>query len=444
MVPEHIDDNRSGDVRPPRRASPVDASLTATTSSAMPAATLAGAGAARIVSSAMAASVTTSLVVFLVGAQAVQIRQSLHFDATTFGLAVSVYYLGAGVGSVPAGRLADSMGAVRVMRATCLAAAVMLALVAVTARSLAILVALLFVGGLASAAAQPAINLFLSRRTPLERQGISFGIKQASIPLSALVGGLAVPAVALTVGWQWAFAGAAVLAGLAAVVVPRPETTLAEHRSHQVPSLPRTALPPLVVLAIGFGLGVFAENALTAFTATSAVTAGIARPTAGLLVALGGGTAVTTRVVSGVLADRRGHSHLPMVAAMLLAGSLGYGLLSLAAAGHSLPAFTVGVLIAYGAGWGWNGLFNFAVVRTHPDAAGRVTGITQVGGRLAGAAGPLVFSVVAEHLSYPVAWAISGGTAVVGAGVILTGRQLLRRRLTAEPVNAAPTVPRTR
>lgn len=87
------------------------------------------------------------------------------------------------------------------------------------------------------------------------------------------------------------------------------------------------------------------------------------------------------------------------------------------------------MIVAYGAGWGWNGLFNFAVVRTHPDTPGRATGITQVGGRLAGAAGPLVFGFVAEHLSYPAAWALDGGAAVAGATIIVAGRQLLVRRL---------------
>lgn len=398
-----------------------------------------GMGAARVVGSAMAASVAASLAVFLVGAQAVEIRHSLHFGTTAFGLAVSIYYVGATTGAVPAGRLADTVGGVRVMRVICVAAGAMLALLAVAARSWLILVVLLYLAGLIGAGMQPAANLFLARRTRPEHQGLSFGIKQAAVPASALLAGLAVPAIALTVGWRWAFAGAAVLAGLAAVAIPRPRTTLAQHRARPVTPLPPGSLPPLVVLATGFGLGVFAATGLSAFTATSAVSAGITRSTAGLLVALGGTAAVVTRIVAGRLADRRGRAHLPVVAGMLVTGSIGYGLLGLAAAERSLPLFGAGVLVAYGAGWGWNGLFNFVVVRTHPEAAGRATGIVQVGGRLAGAIGPLVFGLVADHLAYPAAWAVAGSAALAGATVLLVGRQLLVRRLSAVGGPAAGT-----
>lgn len=67
-------------------------------------------GAARVVGATVIASVAGSLAVFLVGAQAVQIRHSLHFGTTSFDVAVSLYYLGAGAGSVPAGRLAEAVG----------------------------------------------------------------------------------------------------------------------------------------------------------------------------------------------------------------------------------------------------------------------------------------------------------------------------------------------
>lgn len=392
----------------------------------------------RVVAAAAVASVSVSLAVFLVGAMAVQVRHSLHFGATSFGMAVSLYFLGAGAGSVPAGRLAEAVGGVRVMRVACVASATVLALLGGALRSWAALAVLLFCAGLISAAMQPAINLFLSRRAAPGRQGVAFGIKQASVPASALLGGLAVPGVALTVGWRWAFAMAAVLALVAAAAVPRPRTTLAQHRSRAVTPLPREAVGPLVVLAVGLGLGIFASTGLSAFTATSAVAAGIAKPTAGLLVALGGASAVAARVVSGILADRRGRAHLPVVAAMLVVGSAGYALLGLAASERSLWAFAAGVVVAFGFGWGWNGLFNFAIVRTHPDAAGRATGITQVGGRLAGAVGPLLFGLLAGHVSYSAAWALDGAAAVCAAVVVLVGRGMLLRRLSSASAAGGP------
>lgn len=63
------------------------------------------------------------------------------------------------------------------MRAACLAAGVVLALMAGVLRSWATLVGLLLVAGLVSATLQPAANLFLARRARPEHQGVSFGIK---------------------------------------------------------------------------------------------------------------------------------------------------------------------------------------------------------------------------------------------------------------------------
>ena len=55
---------------------------------------------------------------------------------------------------------------------------------------------------------------------PAHRQGLSFGVKQAAIPVSTLLAGAAVPTVALTVGWRWAFVAAAVAALTALALVP--------------------------------------------------------------------------------------------------------------------------------------------------------------------------------------------------------------------------------
>src|SRR5205823_1137887 len=64
-------------------------------------------------------------------------------------------------------------------------------------------------------------NLTLARSVPAHRLGLSFGVKQAAIPLATLLAGAAVPAVALTVGWRWAYVIAAGLAVLALVGAPR-------------------------------------------------------------------------------------------------------------------------------------------------------------------------------------------------------------------------------
>jgi MFS family permease len=91
-----------------------------------------------------------------------------------------------------------------------------------------------------------------------------------------------------------------------------------------------------------------------------------------------------------------------------------------------------GVLLAFGAGWGWPGLFNFAVVKTNPGAPAAATGITQTGASGGAAFGPLVFGLLVEAASYHVAWLVSGAIALVALVTILIGRRRLLRDRRAE------------
>lgn len=110
---------------------------------------------------------------------------------------------------------------------------------------------------------------------------------------------------------------------------------------------------------------------------------------------------------------------------MLCLGAVGYVLLATGTAASSRPVFALGAAAALGMGWGWNGLFNFAVVHSHPDSPATATGITQVGGRLGGVAGPVLLGIVVANGSYTVAWLVAGLSAVCGAAAMLIGRHLL-------------------
>jgi MFS family permease len=129
------------------------------------------------------------------------------------------------------------------------------------------------------------------------------------------------------------------------------------------------------------------------------------------------------RVVFGHLADGMGGGRLRLVCAMLGVGVVGFLLLASGSAGLIVP----GTLLAFGAGWGWPGLFNFAVVKTNPNAPAAATGITQTGASGGAALGPLVFGLVVEAASYDAAWLLCGAIALVALLAILAGRAMMLR-----------------
>lgn len=373
---------------------------------------------------ASAGAVATSLAVFLVGAQAVEIRSGLHLSLSDLGLAVSIYYLAAATAAAPAGRLAESLGGVRTMRATAIGAGLCLALIAAVARSLVSLSIMLAFAGAMNAAMHSATNLFLVRRTAAGRRGLAFGVKQAAVPFTSLLGGLAVPTLALTIGWRWAFAGAVGWAAAALLLIPPPRTTLAERRRTRGRQAD-VRLAPLLVLAAGFGLSMLSVTALTTFLVTAAVTAGMGKGMAGLLVALAGGIAVAVRIGVGARADRIAVRHLRLVSGMLVAGALGYLVLAAGSATRLAPLMVLGAIVTYGAGWGWNGLLNLAISVNHPGAPAKASGITLTGNRLAGVAGPYLFALLVTHTSYTIAWLAAAGAALSAGLVMLLGDRML-------------------
>jgi len=376
------------------------------------------------------------LPVFLTGALAVQVGDDLGFDEAGLGLTVGAFFGAAALASSASGRLAERMGPPRAMRLAALVAAVSLGAVAVLARSLPALLGCLVVGGGANALAQPATNLSLARSVPADRLGLAFGIKQSAIPAATLLGGLAVPAVALTVGWRWAFAGAAVLAAALAVAGPG-------GRSPDAPVPPTrrgrgdddASLRPLLLLSVGVGLGAAAAGTLGSFLVSSAVEAGIDEGAAGGLASACSLAGLLTRVVAGGRADRRGGRHLVVVAGLLAGGSLGY--LALATATPALVV--VGGLLGYCLGWSWPGLFNLAVVRANPGAPGAATGITQTGTYIGAVAGPLVFGLLVGAGGYRQAWLAAGATSLLAAVAVVGGRRALLADRARREATLAPT-----
>jgi MFS family permease len=373
----------------------------------------------RAASGALTTTIAVSIPVFLVGGLAVQIGDELGFSPAGLGLAVSAYFGASALASVPAGALVERYGATTISRCGIGLASASLLGIAVGARSLWSLVAILALGAAANALGQLASNSSLAQHVPPRRQGLSFGVKQAAIPVCTLLAGVAVPAVALTLGWRWAFVLAAVLA---AGVLPLVPAEHASGRRARTGSGDR-ATGALVVLGVAATLAAAAANALGTFLVDSAVTRGISPGPAGLALTLGGAVCAAARITGGWQADRMPRRQVGVIAGLLATGAI--GLLLLAVPGT--PALVAGVVLGFGLGWSWPGLMNFAVVRLHPQAPAAATSITQTGVYAGGCVGPLTLGTVASTAGYPTMWVVAAASMLSAAGLMVVGSTLLRR-----------------
>jgi MFS family permease len=384
---------------------------------------------ARAVIGAVAVTTVTVLPVFLTGGLAVQISAELGFDPSGLGLVVALFFGISALASLPCGWLVERYGSGTTSRLAVLGAAAVMGGVALFARSYPALVAILLGSAWCNVLGQLSSNLTLSRYAPAGQLGLSFGIKQSAIPTATLLAGAAVPAVALTVGWRWAFAAGAALALAALLVAPREAT--GRERTPATPG--ERATGALSVIGIASGLAAGSCTALGIFLVASAVDRGIDPGAAGLTLTLGSVVGLTLRLVHGWAADRRSGGHVAVVAASLVLGAGGLVLLAV----PGTPALVVGTVLGFGFGWAWPGLLQFAVVRLNPSAPAAATSIVQVGVYGGGFLGPVGFGFLATHFSFPTAWLVGAATMLVAAGLMVAGRRMLTAHRVAREATPA-------
>lgn len=377
----------------------------------------------RAATGALTTTIACSVPVFLVGGLAVQISDELNFTPAGLGLAVSAYFGASALASVPAGALVERYGSTRISQAAIGLAAASLVTIAILASSLWSLIAILALGAAANAMGQLASNTSLSRHVPTRRQGLSFGVKQAAIPVSTLLAGAAVPVVALTVGWRWAFVVAAVGATAALWLVPVEKEE--KRRAGATPGSRATAA--LIVIGVAATLAAGAANALGTFLVDSAVGRGMAPGPAGLALTLGSAVCVAARVGGGWQADRFPSRQVGVIAGLLAAGAAGLGLLAVSG---TVP-LVAGVVLGFGFGWAWPGLMNFAVVRLHPQAPAAATSITQTGVYAGGCLGPLGLGTLAAATGYPTMWTVAATAMMLAAAFMVLGSRMLQRHVVA-------------
>ncbi len=374
----------------------------------------------------MAAAIVAAIMpAFFLGSLSVEIRSELGYGESAAGLVFASFFAASAVVSSRMGRWVDSVGP-RVGLSAALAGTCLIEMaIALGARTLAALVALSAIAGICNATAQLGANVYIARNLPLQRQGIGFAVKQSAMPGAALIAGLLLPSVALTLGWRWVFAIGSAL-GVAALIAVRlrveSELKPAGNRAHRMQQdsqrAPRGAL---VMLAVAAAFSTAAAITLGGFFVESTINSGVSPATAGYAFALGSLISILVRLLVGGYADRHSGNLLGVVAIMILLGSC----TSLIFVFQTPAAHFIGLPLAFGAGWAWPGLFNLSVVRASPGFPGRATGITQTGVYVGGAVGPVLFGFTAEHWSYSAAWVLAAVLGVCAAGAVTLGRRLL-------------------
>jgi MFS family permease len=349
---------------------------------------------------------------FLTASLAPRIRGDFPFGDSTLGLAVGLFYVVSASGSVPAGRLVDRVGAARGVRLAAGLTAISCLAIAALAQSAGSLMVLLVIGGVANALGGPSVSALLKREVADHRQGLAFGAQQAGAPLGALLAGLALPALAIPFGWQWAFVAAAALALFAVAFAPRSPATSAQPRP--AGRRPRGltsvhALGGAAVLASAAGVG------FVSFLVTYAVDSGISEVAAGLLLAGVSLMATISRIALGVLADRARQEPLRPVAAMLVASVAGYLLLTVGEPG----VIVASALLAGGLGWAWPGGLTLAVVQRSPQAPGWAVGVMMTGLFVGAVTGPLLTGLLAEEDLFDAAWIACASLALLAAATIV-------------------------
>ena len=374
----------------------------------------AGARPSLVINATVMATVSTVLPGFLIGAMSVQVSAEMGVSEAAYGWGLGSFFGAAMLGSILLGRLSQRIGALsQTTLALGLSAAAQLALAA-TARSFGAVIAFLVVAGVCNAANQASVNLALAQ-AQLPRLGLAVSIKQSGLPTATLLAGFAVPALALTVGWRWAYVASAGFA-LASLATARVAAGSSPPRAAaNGASRPESSSRDLFLAAVVGAFLAFSAGSLNAWGVGSGVDAGLGEGAAGLFLSLGAATGITMRLICGWLSDTMRARPFLVGGVTAMVGSAGMALLALRSPGIHVAA----MLLAFGAGWIWPVFTNFGIVRANPEAAGAATGVTQMGIYVGVFVGPLSTGWIIEHSGYRLMWLAVAASSVVGATIAI-------------------------
>jgi predicted MFS family arabinose efflux permease len=363
--------------------------------------------------------------IHLTGALAPDLQRDLGFGDAWLGVLIALAFGVSAVAAAPGGAFTDRVGpriALRVGAAFSAAGALVLA----GAPNLALLAVALVVAAPGNGISQGGSNVLVAEGVRAKRRGVALGIKQSAVSVSTAASGVVSLVVVASLGWRWAYVVVVVVAGCAALVIPevRPDRGSTPARPVELPESEESRLDEGVVRAAaltGFA-GAAAVASIGTFLVRSAEAADLSASTGRAVLTGGSILLIVMRIGWGAVADTGKVDPARIVVILLVGGTLGYLLLSTG----TLAGFVVGAALAFGAGWAWPGLLFLALVRRFPTAAGRPSGQVQRGMFLGAMVGPFLFGLIADTVSFTVAWWMSAAWGLLAAaaavGFVRAGR----------------------
>src|SRR5262245_28510222 len=361
---------------------------------------------------------------------------ALGLSRVQAGLFLPAVYLGGVLMSLPAGWLTERFG-VRWPLAIGLTVSGSAVAAGALAPALLALLALLVVGGFGFSILNPTTGRAVFDWFPARERGLAMGIKQAGLTLGGIASALALPPLAVALGWRAALAAAGLVSLACAALVaatyrdtPAGPAIPLGDRARLTDLAPVVRRPGvIVVLACGLVLGITQSSVLAYLALFARETFGMSSVEAARLLAMAHLGGVAGRLGWGAVSDRAFEGRRrPGLTLNALVGAAGFALFAL---GNPVPPLVaVGVALVAGMGaFGWVGLY-FALMAEIGGArfAGLMTGLSVIfawGGVLVG---PPLFGALVEALdSYRAGWLALAALAMAVAAVLPRLSPLVRR-----------------
>lgn len=368
---------------------------------------------------------------WLMSAYSPQIIETLSLPTTTYGALLGAFFGFSALTATAVGRYVNGINWLAGVSLTSMFSVLGLTFLAFFANSIPLLLLGLFIAAWGNSFSQTSANKGLAEFVPVELQGRAFGFKQAALPLSTFVVGLSVPLFSSNENWRFAFVAIAIISGAIGIFAVSQITDKAHvyrtvfarlaqgvRFSGDGRNKKEKAPRHLILLASGSGLATGATMSFAGFLVLFSVGLGFSLEIAGLVMAVGSFAGVAARVTFGFWADRTKAGHLGLVQLLMLGGAVGLVLLAFTS---NLAVLVLGTLLVFAMGWSWNGVFQYAVIRSDPDRSAFFTGVVQAAMMAGATVGPPLFALVSQ-VSYLAAWLFLAATMVIAAGLVRWGK----------------------